>query len=161
MPTDSESDLPVQGMWIDLQKARWAMDPCDLRDRIDKAIRSKFGQNEVPGVGPFTESPLQVRPMDPTVKAARESVTLTSYEIELEAERDALRADLEAIHVDAARVNQENNALRAALRYHVESEDGPCRLDHHGYCQDHNSFEEGECRVRVHRRLLGLEVNDD
>jgi hypothetical protein len=45
-----------------------------------------------------------------------------------------------------------------ALLYHVEGEDGPCRLDHHGYCQDHGSFEEGECMIRQHRRLLGLEL---
>jgi hypothetical protein len=34
-------------------------------------------------------------------------------------------------------------------------DDDPCWLDHHGYCQAHNYFGEGECRMARARRLLG------
>ena len=46
-------DLP----WIHLQRARWAMNPCRLRDSIDMAIYSHFGTTEVPRrvVGPGTD----------------------------------------------------------------------------------------------------------
>jgi hypothetical protein len=54
---------------------------------------------------------------------------------------------------------RERDALRAALMYHVECEDWPCRIVN-SYCEDHASFVErgGECMVSQHRRLLGLEV---
>lgn len=45
--------------------------------------------------------------------------------------------------------------LRELLAEFVAHESGPCRLDHHGYCQDHGRFDEGECKVVVARRALG------
>lgn len=39
----------------------------------------------------------------------------------------------------------------------VGAEDGPCRFDHHGYCQQHGWFgEPGECGTREAQELLGL-----
>ena len=39
------------------------------------------------------------------------------------------------------------------------TDDEPCRVDHHGYCQEHGAQEvDGECANAVARRLLGPEV---
>jgi hypothetical protein len=34
-------------------------------------------------------------------------------------------------------------------------DDEPCSLDHHGHCQAHDWFAEGECNVARARRLVG------
>jgi hypothetical protein len=34
-------------------------------------------------------------------------------------------------------------------------DDEPCSLDHHGHCQAHDWFAEGECNVARARRLIG------
>ena len=45
-------------------------------------------------------------------------------------------------------------ALEALLHAFVDHEDQPCSLDHHGYCQEHDSFSEGRCKVAEARELL-------
>ena len=41
------------------------------------------------------------------------------------------------------------------LRFLVENEDQPCRLDHHGLCQEHG-LSQPPCATAMGRRLLGL-----
>lgn len=72
---------------------------------------------------------------------------------------DAGVADAQVSQNIRMKVHERLRLLENALRYHVEAEDKPCRLDHHGYCQEHGSFEEGRCMVKQHRRLLGLETS--
>lgn len=54
---------------------------------------------------------------------------------------------------------ESENRLIQILRELVEPEDGPCRFDHHGYCQEHGWFgdQPGECGIREARGLLGLD----
>lgn len=52
----------------------------------------------------------------------------------------------------------EVDRLRELLTALVESEDQPCRYDHHGYCQEHGWFgEPGECYTRFAREAVGLQ----
>lgn len=46
-------------------------------------------------------------------------------------------------------------AAQALLDTFIDDE--PCSFDHHGYCQTHGWFHEGECNMARARRLLGLE----
>lgn len=50
---------------------------------------------------------------------------------------------------------EENAALKLLLSQIVSSE--PCRLDHHGYCQEHMWVGKGECAHGRARKLLGME----
>lgn len=54
-----------------------------------------------------------------------------------------------------------NHHLTYALRGLVEHEDNGCRLDHHGYCQEHHAGDTyGRCNVACARELLGLDEVD-
>jgi len=50
---------------------------------------------------------------------------------------------------------EENAALKLLLSQIVSSE--PCRLDHHGYCQEHLWVGKGECAHGRARRFLGYD----
>ena len=53
---------------------------------------------------------------------------------------------------------KENARLRELLAYIPSYETEPCRLDHHGYCQDHpGGFREGGCWVAAARAALSGE----
>ena len=48
---------------------------------------------------------------------------------------------------------------RELLMAFADHEDGPCRLDHHGECQDHPGGDvDGVCAIRAAREFLGLEA---
>lgn len=51
---------------------------------------------------------------------------------------------------------KQRDELRSIVAEFAEGEDGPCRLDHHGYCQEH-FLTNGECIVKRGRRALALE----
>jgi hypothetical protein len=59
-------------------------------------------------------------------------------------------ADLEA-------VVEQSDEMRELLDALVSDES--CWLDHHGYCQGHSRFDDGECPHARAKRLLGQEVN--
>ena len=70
----------------------------------------------------------------------KSAATLAAVE-RLVAERDEARAEVEQ--------------LRAVLAANTAYEDTPCRLDHHGYCQEHMRGDiDGRCSVAVARELL-------
>jgi len=71
------------------------------------------------------------------------------------------RADLRAV-LDgrlAARVTEleaESLAALTFLGHLVDHEDGPCRLDHHGCCQEHPGGGNTPCTTMAARQLLAL-----
>lgn len=54
---------------------------------------------------------------------------------------------------------EENAALKMLLSQIVSSE--PCRLDHHGYCQEHMWIGKGECAHGRARKFLGCDWEGD
>lgn len=63
---------------------------------------------------------------------------------------DAIRE----LGAEIARLRGQRDELATLLGWHVDAEDDPCRLDHHGYCQAHGSLEDGPCRTAASRELL-------
>lgn len=61
-------------------------------------------------------------------------------------------------HVPVLRAESVGAELLDILRDLVGS-DTACSFDHHGYCQEHNWFDEipGRCGIRIARQLLGLD----
>lgn len=61
-----------------------------------------------------------------------------------------------------ARLRARVEELEGLLREAFEAEARPCRLDHHGSCQEHGWVRDDvgpqECLVRRARRAVGLEV---
>jgi len=58
----------------------------------------------------------------------------------------------------ADKAEAERDALAGLLAEFVDSE--PCSLDHHGYCQSHSHFDEGECHMaRARAALAGSEAD--
>ena len=56
----------------------------------------------------------------------------------------------------ADKAEAERDALAGLLAEFVDNE--PCSLDHHGYCQSHSHFDEGECHMaRARAALAGSE----
>lgn len=58
----------------------------------------------------------------------------------------SLAAHCELVYVDLV------EQLRDLLAEFVDDE--PCRLDHHGHCQEHMDFGPGECRQKRAKALL-------
>ena len=63
---------------------------------------------------------------------------------------DAIRE----LGTEITRLRGQRDELVALLGWHVDAEDDPCRLDHHGHCQAHGSLEDGPCRTAAGRELL-------
>lgn len=75
--------------------------------------------------------------------------------------------------MSAAQRAHDETIIQAALdllRYMVEVEDGPCRHDHHGYCQEHpggfraNADDVNECWIAAARAIIAAveqETMDD
>ena len=57
---------------------------------------------------------------------------------------------------NAVHFQQEAGELRTLLGQLVSSD--PCRLDHHGYCQEHMWVGKGECAHGRARKLLGYDT---
>ena len=61
---------------------------------------------------------------------------------------------------EVERLTAERDALRSLLTEFVDDE--PCWLDHHGYCQAHSHFDEGECHMaRARDALADAEAGGD
>ena len=78
---------------------------------------------------------------------------------ELEAEISVSgRLVMQQLHDRCDALEAENARLRELLTYIPSYETEPCRLDHHGYCQDHpGGFREGGCWVAAARAALSGE----
>ena len=61
---------------------------------------------------------------------------------------------LNAALKELAALRAERTEFVELLGWHVDAEDDPCRLDHHGHCQAHGSLEDGPCRTAASRELL-------
>lgn len=62
--------------------------------------------------------------------------------------------DVETVLADNARLRAQTAEATALLGHFVDHEDQPCRLDHHGACQEHGGSSLRPCDVAVGREWL-------
>jgi septal ring factor EnvC (AmiA/AmiB activator) len=81
---------------------------------------------------------------------------LTARAEAAETERDSFLHALAETSADLYAANEEIDSLKSALNQLIDP--SPCHLDHHGSCQEHNWFGEGECPNAIAVRLVADEV---
>lgn len=67
---------------------------------------------------------------------------------------------IDELVTEVERLRGERDQLAEQLGHQVDHEDGPCRFDHHGACQEHGGSELRPCDVATARELL-VRVRDE